>query len=66
MKQQKITYKCNNYRKTNKINNTKMCKATIIGLRNENNLKEYRFFLKENHSNECLLYYKNLIDELKF
>ena len=35
-----------------------MCKANIIGLKNENNLNQYRFFLKENHSKECLIYYQ--------
>ena len=60
--QNKLTYKCIFNRITfNKEKNENIfCNATITALRNENNLKELIFFLKEYHSKRCIEKYKEL------
>lgn len=50
IKQKKITYKCVFYRTQLKeeIKPYTFCKATIIAIRKENNIKDYLFYIKEN------------------
>lgn len=67
IKQKKITYKCVFYRTQLKdeIKPYTYCKATIIAIRKENNIKDFLFYIKENHSKLCDSKYENIILEDK-
>ena len=65
IKQKKITYKCVFYRTQLKdeLKSYTFYKATIIATRKENNIKDFLFYIKENHSKNCDSKYENIILE---
>lgn len=65
IKQKKITYKCVFYRTQLKdeIKPYTFCKSTIIDIRKDNIIKDFLFYIKENHSKECDSKYENIILE---
>ena len=65
IKQKKITYKCIFYRTEikNDIKPYTFCKAIKIAIRKDNNIKDFLFYIKENHSKDCDAKYENIILE---